>query len=210
MVRIVVIAIFSGIVSIVGTLYAISWQEEALIFQLDAPAKFGDTFYQNIRIQNKGWEPAINVIVALHEHDINDKQMVVQSFPTFDLAVEKGGQLGAYTRVRRNETVTVTLLSRDKPITPELIEIKSDRSIASYSNDQKWFFDFFSFTIGLTTWVAFMIIFSLSFSRQFQAYKKKAEKAASEAKLRNMLTEEVQENSNLRQEIETLKKEKEQ
>ena len=108
--------------------FALDWPEEKLIYSLTSPAKFGEINYQNITLTNTGWNPAINLKVFI-EHP-NIKFSNAQSKTTIkDLSAEKNGIAGI-ERIRRDESVVISLAYEGQPLFGTEITISSDRSIA--------------------------------------------------------------------------------
>ncbi len=121
--------IISGVVIGVSAAYfALDWPEEELIYSLTSPAKFGEINYQNITLTNTGWNPAINLKVFI-EHP-NIKFSNAQSKTTIkDISIEKNGIAGI-ERIRRDESVVISLAYEGQPLFGSEITISSDRSIA--------------------------------------------------------------------------------
>lgn len=79
--------IISGvIVGALGVYFTLDWQEENLIYSVTAPAKFGEIIYQNIEIENTGWNPAVNIKVYVDHPNIgfsNVHDLPPKTEPTF-------------------------------------------------------------------------------------------------------------------------------
>jgi hypothetical protein len=177
MFKILFTSFLSLALGIVGTLYTTNWQEEKLLFSFGEIAQFGDITYQNIRIRNDGWNPATNVIVQLNSSNISAEN--IKASPKFDLP-PTDSRVGGYERIRRNEVVTLSFAFKGNPITPAMLTVKSDRSIAEYQNPSEesqkkidWSFVMFMMTVA-----SFIIgLFSAIAIPAYQNYIKKAKEA---------------------------------
>ncbi len=120
--------IASILVGALGVYFTLDWPEEKLIYSITTPAKFGEISYQNITITNTGWNPAVNIKLFIDNPNI--KFTNVQSKTTLkDLSTEKDG-IASIERVRRDESVVVSLAYEGQPLFGNEIIISSDRSIA--------------------------------------------------------------------------------
>lgn len=116
------------IVGGLGVYFTLDWQEENLVYSITAPAKFGDINYQNITIENTGWNPAINVNLYIDHPNI--KFVNTQSKTTIkDISSETNG-IASIERIRRDESIIVSLAYEGQPLFGTEIKISSDRSIA--------------------------------------------------------------------------------
>lgn len=138
-------------IGIFGTLYTVNWQEENLIFELGEVANFGDLTYQNVRIRNEGWNPATNVAIQLNAKYISNEN--IKASPKFEL-VQNENRIGGYERIRRNETVTLSLVFKGEPINPPMLTVKSDRSIAMYKDPSEH--------TGKTDWAFVLFVMMVS------------------------------------------------
>ena len=178
--------------SVMGTLYAIDWQEEDLVYEITDPVFFGDVIYQNIRIGNQGWNPAENVKFQIKSYEsIKEGKKEYRAYPPMNIPRnDKDLVVGGYDRIRRNEWVIVTFLSNDKPITSDTIVIKSDRSIARLlvSDDESSFGWTNLLSIFGVIFFVFMMIGVLSaiMLPAYADYKKRAAEA-----VRNVETKET-------------------
>lgn len=122
-------SVISGvIVGALGVYFTLDWQEENLIYSVTSPAKFGDINYQNISVENSGWNPATNVKLYIEHPSI--KFANIQSRTALkDLSQEKNG-IASVERIRRDETVTISLAYEGQPLFGSEVKIASDRSIA--------------------------------------------------------------------------------
>ena len=120
--------IAGAIVGALGVYFTLDWQEEKLIYSITSPAKFGEINYQNITLTNTGWNPAVNIKIFIEHPSI--KFSNAQSKTTLkDLSAEKNG-VASIERVRRDETVVVSLAYKGQPLFGTELIISSDRSIA--------------------------------------------------------------------------------
>jgi hypothetical protein len=111
-----------------GVYFTLDWQEESLSYSLTSPAKFGDINYQNISVDNSGWNPATNVKLYIEHPSI--KFTNSQSKTALkDLSQEKNG-IASIERIRRDETVTISLAYEGQLLFGSEVKIASDRSIA--------------------------------------------------------------------------------
>jgi len=162
-------------IGIFGTLYTTNWQEEKLVYELGETAKFGDVTYQNIRVKNEGWNPATSINIQLQANYIGPEN--IKASPNFELAANSN-RIGGYDRIRRNELVTLSFAFKGEPITPLMLSIKSDRSIAIYKDlsDEghkiDWAFVLFILTVSMF-FLAIVI-------PAYQGYKKRALEVAAQ------------------------------
>jgi hypothetical protein len=123
--------------AIVGALvvyFTLDWQEEKLIYSITTPAKFGEINYQNITITNTGWNPATNINIHIEHPDINFKN--TQSKTTLkNLSKEKNG-IASIERIRRDESVIISLAYTGQPLFGAQITVSSDRSIAEHVDNE--------------------------------------------------------------------------
>lgn len=176
MTKYVVTSLATLAIGIFGTLYTVDWQEEKLIFELGEVAQFGDITYQNIRIRNDGWNPATNVNVQLSAKNIAKEN--INASPKFELG-PNDNRIGGYERIRRHEVVTLSFAFKGDAITPSMLSIKSDRSIAAYkvSSTEGHGIDwiFVSFLLAVITFLVGLL--SAVFVPAYQDYVKKAKEA---------------------------------
>jgi hypothetical protein len=117
--------------AIVGALvvyFTLDWQEEKLIYSITTPAKFGEINYQNVTLTNTGWNPAVNIKLFIEHPNINFSNAQAKT-SLKDLSIEKNG-IASIERVRRNESVVISLAYKGQPLFGTEITISSDRSIA--------------------------------------------------------------------------------
>lgn len=166
-------SIISGIViGVAGTLITINWQEEKLRFELSHPATFGDIVYQNLRVSNGGWNPATNVKVFLSHPEISTRN--VQSSPPFNVKADEATALGGYDRIRRGEAITLAFSFKGAPITPAMLTIKSDRSMARLLLNDGPGINLGSFFLGASAWVLLLLIPAYRSLRKWMEWSKGA------------------------------------
>ena len=120
--------ITGAIVGALGIYFTLDWQEENLIYSITPPAKFGEINYQNITLTNAGWNPAINIKIFIEHPNVTFSN--TQSKTTLkDLSEEKNG-IASIERVRRDESLVISLAYKGQPLFGTEINISSDRSIA--------------------------------------------------------------------------------
>jgi len=147
------LSILSGAaIGVASTLFAVSWQEEGLLYELGEVAQFGDITYQNLRIKNEGWNPATNVSIGLDVGYIAKEN--IKASPKFELD-ETENSVGGYKRIRRDEVVTLSFAFKGEPLTNHTVQIKSDRSIATEIN--------LSEESGKTDWAFVLFIITIAF-----------------------------------------------
>ena len=164
--------------------YSLHLKEEKLIYTLSDPADFGNLTYQNIEIKNLGWDPAENIVVSFNTTPVISYANVKASAPFLEVPKETGAA-GKIDRIRRDETVTLSLSFPSTPLSPQVISIKSDRSIAQHQPSKRgWSFDWISFWIGVVAIFVFAGVLggaSSSFSKAKNAaktaYKEKFEQS---------------------------------
>ena len=161
------------IVGALGVYFTLDWQEEELIYSITSPAKFGEINYQNVHIVNSGWNPAINIKIYINHPNILFEN--IQSQTTLkDLSTEKDG-LVSIERIRRDETIIISLAYTGQPLFGNELKIASDRSIAVQTeNVNKEFWT--DFTVFLGIWVAVSIILSILVPA-YKEYKRRAKEA---------------------------------
>jgi hypothetical protein len=123
------IAFISGLIVCALSVYlTLDWQEEKLTFSISSPAKFGEINFQNLTLQNTGWNPAVNLKVFVEHPSINFKN--IQSDSTLkELAGDKSG-LTYIDRIRRDETIIISFAYEGSPLTVSSVKVTSERSIA--------------------------------------------------------------------------------
>jgi hypothetical protein len=167
-------------IGIFGTLYTVNWQEEKLVFELGEIANFGDLTYQNVRVRNEGWNPATNVVIQLHAKQISSEN--IKATPKFELGRNEN-RIGGYERIRRNEIVVLSFVFKGEPITPSMLNIKSDRSIATYKdpteNAPNTDWRSIAFSLGVMVFSIVGLISAIAIPA-YQGYRKKALEAASQ------------------------------
>ncbi len=176
--------VISGvIVGALGVYFTLDWQEESLSYSVTSPAKFGDINYQNISIQNSGWNPATNV--KLHIEHPSIKFANTQSKTALkDLSQEKNG-IASVERIRRDETVTISLAYEGQPLFWSEVTIASDRSIAKQVevDDDKEFPAWAKILlIVLGFWFTLGVLASISIPA-YKDYVKRAKEARAAAKV---------------------------
>jgi len=128
MLKIITTIIAGVIIGGFGTYFTLDWQEEKLIYSLTTPAKFGKISYQNITIFNTGWNPAVNIKLYIEHPSINFSA-VQSTIAMKNLSNEKNG-IVSIERVRRDESIIISLAYEGQPLFGNEIVISSDRSIA--------------------------------------------------------------------------------
>lgn len=150
---------------------SLRFPEEKLTYTLLESAKFGDITYQNVQISNTGWNPAENVRLIITREGLKPENIKASS-PLLPSEVGQG-EIGRFDLIRRNELVSVSFSFKGKPLTPEEISFKSDRSIARLVEKKKgWEFDWKSFWIGVLIFFGFFVIIGV-ISEVSSAKKKK-------------------------------------
>lgn len=169
--------ITGAIVGALGVYFTLDWQEENLIYSITAPAKFGEINYQNIHITNTGWNPAINLKVYIDHPEINFS--TVQSKTSLkDLSKEQNGIAGI-ERIRRDESVTISLAYKGQPLFGTEVKIASDRSIAlqvEVDDKDEWPFWAVVVTSIFGFWFTIGILASVSIPA-YKDYVKRAKEA---------------------------------
>jgi len=179
------LSIMSGAaIGVASTLFAVNWQEEGLLYELGEVAQFGDITYQNLRIKNEGWNPAINVNIGLNVDYITKEN--IKASPKFELDASENS-IGGYERIRRDEVVTISFAFKGEPLTNQVVQIKSDRSIASEINLTKesgktdW-----AFIVFLITAISFFIgLFSAIAIPSYNSYIKRANEVKEQLNVSN-------------------------
>lgn len=166
------------IVGAFGVYLTLDWQEEKLKFSITSPAKFGDINYQNISITNTGWNPAVNLKLYISHPDI--KFSNVQSSTSLkNISNEKNGIAG-FERIRRDETINISLAYEGQPLFGTEVKVASDRSIAeqieSEGKDSNIDWAFFVFVFMAVSF--FIGIISSIAIPAYQGYIKQANAAA--------------------------------
>tara|TARA_R110002049_G_scaffold133756_4_gene293160 strand:+ start:309 stop:860 length:552 start_codon:yes stop_codon:yes gene_type:complete len=175
--------IISGvIVGALGVYFTLDWQEENLIYSVTAPAKFGEIIYQNIEIENTGWNPAVNIKLYV-DHPNIDFSNVQSKASIKDLSSEKDG-VANIERIRRDEIVTISTAYEGQPLFGTEIKIASDRSIAKLiehdaDDGLPWWAIFAVSIFGF--WFTIGILASISIPA-YKDYVKRAKQAQAEAK----------------------------
>ena len=175
-------------IGIFGTLYTINWQEEKLVYELGEIAQFGDVTYQNIRVRNEGWNPATNVSIQLQAEHISANE--IKAFPKFDLASDDR-RVGGYERIRRNEVATLSFAFKGAPISPAMITIKSDRSIAAFidptedAGNTDWRFIALSLIVIIVSFIGLISAIAIP---AYQEYRRKAFEHAKQLAKQEVLT----------------------
>jgi hypothetical protein len=111
-----------------GVYFTLDWQEEKITFSISPPAKFGEINYQNFILHNSGWNPAENLKLKVKHPSLTFKNLQSDS-PIKELPGVKG-ELVFIDRLRRDETVVISLAYKGAPLTNQSIIVTSDRSIA--------------------------------------------------------------------------------
>lgn len=183
--------IVGAIVGGIGVYFTLDWQEENIVYSLSAPAKFGNINYQNLNISNTGWNPAVNVKIFVNHSGVSFDN--AQSTTTLkNIGSEKNG-LASIERLRRDETVTVSLAYKGDPLFGNDIKISSDRSIAELIENESgeylptWASILLTF-FGITFVVGILASIAIpSYNSYIQAAKEAQEKAKQEAEQKNGL-----------------------
>lgn len=116
------------LVGILVTYYGLNLQEEDLKYSITSPAKFGEINYQNIKIHNSGWNPAINIKIHINHPGI--KYNNIRSESSLMRQINRNRGLATLQRIRRDEIVTLSLAYKGEILSGDNIKIVSDRSIA--------------------------------------------------------------------------------
>lgn len=116
------------IVGAAGVYFTLDWQEEKLEYSITEPAKFGDINYQNITLSNAGWNPAVNVKVYIDHPGISFEN-IQAGVSLKSMSDEKNG-IPEIERVRRDESLVLSLAYSGEPLFGSEVKIASDRSIA--------------------------------------------------------------------------------
>jgi hypothetical protein len=125
--------IISGaVVGAIGIYLTLVWQQEQVVYSVTPPAKFGEIIYQNLSISNEGWDPATNIDIYINNQNISFTELQSQSPLT--QPAEPKNSTAQLDRVRRNETITISIAYKGTPLTQENVKITSDRSVASYKS----------------------------------------------------------------------------
>jgi hypothetical protein len=162
-----IIGFISGvIICALGVYFALDWQEEKLEFSISSPAKFGETNYQNLTIQNIGWNPAENLKIIISHPTITFKN--IQSDATLkELKSDKNG-IANLNRLRRDETVVISVVYEGIPLTSDNIKVTSNRSIAKAVevNSKDSFLSLFNNILAmLTSILSGVLLTTLAFKR---------------------------------------------
>jgi hypothetical protein len=172
-----IITIITG--AVVGALtvyFTLDWQEEKITFSITPPAKFGDINYQNITLVNDGWNPAENLKIYIEHAEITFAN-IQSSSSLSDLSPEING-IASLDRIRRDESLVISLAYKGQRLLGNEIKIASDRSIAlqtqsDNSASTNWWKIAFLSSVG----VWFIGIFSAIAIPAYQNYKKLAEES---------------------------------
>lgn len=119
--------------SVAGTIYFDGWKGEDLRYEVSAAAYFGKEIYQNIRIVNLGRTPALNVKISFNtKKPIGEGNIKFESSEYMDIpANEAEMTIGGFKRIRKGEAVTLAFISKEEPISPEMVVIRSDQATAT-------------------------------------------------------------------------------
>jgi hypothetical protein len=124
-----IIGFISGvIVCALSVYFTLDWQEEKLEFSISSPAVFGDINYQNLTIQNSGWNPAENLDINIKHQTITFKN-IQSDTNLIELKNTKKG-IATLNRLRRDETIIISIVYEGSPLILDNIKITSNRSIA--------------------------------------------------------------------------------
>jgi hypothetical protein len=143
--------ILGVILCALGVYFTLDWQEEKLEFSISSPAKFGKTNYQNLTLQNIGWNPAENLNVIISHPTITF--INIQSDAALkELKNDKNG-IANLNRLRRDETVVISLVYEGIPLTSDNIKVTSNRSIAKpvEVNSKDSFLSLFNHIMAIVT-----------------------------------------------------------
>lgn len=179
--------ITGAIVGVLVVYFTLDWQEENLIYSLTAPAKFGEINYQNIHITNTGWNPAVNIKAYIDHPNIKFKN--IQSKTSLkDLSAEKNG-IASIERIRRDESVTISLAYKGQPLFGTEIKIASDRSISEQVEiDDKSYWPTWVTAIGslLAFWLTIGILAGISIPAYKDYIKRAKEHEAAKKEQENL------------------------
>lgn len=179
--------ITGAIVGALGIYFTLDWQEENLIYSITAPAKFGEINYQNIHITNTGWNPAVNIKAYIDHPNINFQNIQSKTLLK-DLSSEKNG-IARIERVRRDESVTISLAYEGQPLFGTEIKIASDRSIAEQVEiDDKASWPTWTTVVGsiLAFWFTIGILASISIPAYKDYIKRAKELEAAKKEQENL------------------------
>lgn len=128
MLKFITSIIAGAVVGALGVYFTLDWQEEKLAFTITSPAKFGQTLYQNITLSNNGWNPAVNIKMYINNDQIGFENIQATS-PIKKLNNEKNG-IATIDRLRRDESIVLSIAYEGYPLPGDQVRIVSDRSIA--------------------------------------------------------------------------------
>lgn len=171
------VMVIGALLGVFGTLFTLHWQEEALLYRLSETAQFGNVVYQNLSIVNTGWNPAENVKIVINRKEIGP-DTVKASVPV-SMSFANSIFMGTVDRVRRGEAIMLSFAFFGKPLVSSDITIKSDRSIANFTEpgEENWF-DWASFFVGIGAWFLLIIIPAITIPA-YKDYQKRARAARS-------------------------------
>jgi hypothetical protein len=171
-----IIGFISGvIVWALSVYFTLDWQEEKLEYSISSPALFGATNYQNLTIQNSGWNPAENLDIYIKHQSITFKNIKSDTNLT-ELNSTKNG-IATLNRLRRDEAVIISIVYEGDPLVLENIKVTSNRSIAKpvdVNNKNDFIYGFNKFLAMLTSILSGALITLLGVKHLLD--KSKAEK----------------------------------
>jgi len=176
--------ITGAIVGALSIYFTIDWQEEKLIYSITPPAKFGEINYQNIRIINTGWNPAINIKIYITHPNIHFTN-VQSEISLKNLNTEKDG-IASIERIRRDESLILSLAYKGEALSGNEVKIASDRSIAiqiKNEDNDNWPIWAIVIAIILGFWFTIGILASISIPA-YKDYIKRAKEAENSLKNR--------------------------
>jgi hypothetical protein len=167
------IGFISGlVVCALGVYFTLDWQEEKLTFSISSPAKFGEINYQNLTLQNSGWNPAVNLKMFVKHPNIIFKN--IQSDSTLkELEGDKNG-IAYIERLRRDETIIISFAYKGSALTDSNVRVTSERSIAEAINindKNSLLLNFNKLTAMLTSILSGVLITMLYFNEQLKKRK---------------------------------------
>jgi len=137
---------------------ALRMPEEKLRFTLSEPAAFGDVIYQNLTVENRGWDPAENIGLSCLSCPMKPEN--IKSSASLITSSVPHGVFAVLPRLRRQETAVIALSYSGRAISAEDISIKSDRSVAeAFEPTEGWRLQWGSFWVGVVTVFVAIIVF---------------------------------------------------
>lgn len=152
--------IASVIAGMVVWYFSVYSREESLIYYVSEPAQFADTTFQIIQIQNEGSEPATNIKVYV---DLSPSVERPQYVSKFEISSNGADLIGGYERLRKDESASISLVTKGAPLSADKVRVKSDRSVAAFSKSIGWALDTKSYWYGFGTFFAIFVVLGIYF-----------------------------------------------